>query len=86
MPGNRWWIVAVAALLLLIITVHQSIGLATGAGLAVAICAGIAGSRYYRQRHPAKGPEVYCLRCGKTLALTARNCKFCGSASWSMKN
>lgn len=85
MNGKRWWMIGVAALLV-VLTVANSIGLAAGASLAVAIGAGVAVRRRWRARHPAKGPEVYCLRCGKTLAYTARECKYCGSASWSMKN
>jgi hypothetical protein len=85
MDGKRWWWIAVAALLAMLM-VADSIGLAAGLGLAVAIGAGVQGLRMYRRRFPAKGPEVYCLRCGKTLAATARECRHCGSASWSMKN
>jgi hypothetical protein len=85
MDGKRWWLIGVAALLA-ILMVADSIGLEAGAWLAAAIGAGALGHRWYRARRGAPGPVVYCLRCGETLAPTARQCKSCGSASWSMKN
>jgi Flp pilus assembly protein TadB len=85
MERKRWWLVAVAALLAMLM-VAGSIGLVAGACLAAAIGVGVLGHRLYRARHPARGPVVYCLRCGQTLPSTARQCRFCGSASWSMKN
>ena len=72
--------------LLTILMVRESMGLAAGAGLAGGLAAGVLGYRFYRRCYPAKGPEVYCLRCGAVLPSTARHCKVCGSASWSMKN
>ncbi len=85
MAEKRWWIIVVAALLA-ILMVRDSIGLTAGALVAAVIGAGVLGYRAYRRKNPARGPEVYCLRCGETLASTARHCKHCGSASWSMKN
>jgi hypothetical protein len=85
MDGKRWWLTAVAAAMA-VLMVAGSIGLEAGACVAAAIGAGVLGYRFYRARHPATGPVVYCLRCGETLAPTARQCKSCGSASWSMKN
>lgn len=85
MDEKRWWLIAVAALMA-ILMVAGSIGLEASVGLAAAIGAGILGYRLYRARRPKKGPTVYCLGCGKVLPSTARQCKFCGSASWSWKN
>jgi hypothetical protein len=85
MDEKRWWLVAVAALLA-VLMLADSIGLAASGGLTVAIVAGILAYRFYRARRPKAGPAVYCLDCGKTLPYTARQCKYCGSASWSMKN
>ena len=85
MDQKRWWLIVVASLLAILV-VADSIGLVVGVCLAAAIAAGVAGERFYRRRKPARGPVVYCLRCGETLPATARQCKFCGSASWSMKN
>jgi len=85
MGEKRGWLVAVAALLA-ILMVGGSVGSEAGAWLAAAIGAAALGRRWYRARGGARGPVVYCLRCGETLAPTARQCKFCGSASWSMKN
>jgi hypothetical protein len=85
MGEKRWWLAAVAALLA-ILMVGGSIGFEAGAWVAAAIGAGVLGRRFYRARQRARGPVVYCLRCGETLASTARRCDVCGSASWSMKN
>ena len=85
MEEKRWWLIAVAALLAGLV-LAQSIGWEAGLLLVLAIAAGVAIHRAWRKRNPARGPEVYCLRCGKTLPSTARQCKYCGSASWSMKN
>ena len=85
MEEKRWWIIAVAALLT-VLMVADSIGLVAGAVLALGIGGGVIGYRAYRRKRPERGPEVYCLRCGATLASTARSCRECGSASWSMKN
>jgi len=84
MDPKRWWLIAVAAVLAMLM-VAGSIGLEAGACLAAVIGVGMLGRRFYRARR-FKGPVVYCLRCGETLPSTARQCKFCGSASWSMKN
>ena len=79
------WMVLVAALLAALLLM-QSVGAVPAAGLVVAAIAGSFAWRAYRRRHPPKPPEVYCLKCGALLAATARSCRQCGSASWSMRN
>jgi hypothetical protein len=81
MDGKRGWLAAVAVLLA-VLMVAGSIGLEAGVCLAAAAGAGVLGYRFLRARGPARGPVVYCLRCGETLPSTARQCRSCGSASW----
>jgi len=85
MGGKQWWLVAVAALLAALM-LAASVGIEAGACLAAAAGAAALVYRFLRARRQAKGPVVYCLRCGETLPSTARQCKNCGNASWSMKN
>ena len=84
MEGTRWWLIGVAAMLAAVM-VLESVGLMAGIAVGSVCLAGILGYRFYRARHPAKGPAVYCLRCGELLRPTARQCKYCGSASWTMR-
>ncbi len=84
MQGTRWWLVAVAALMAAVL-LAQSVGIMAGIGLIVLCLAGVFGYRLYRRGRPARGAAVYCLRCGEQLAPTARQCKYCGSASWTMR-
>ena len=62
MDEKRWWLIAVAALLA-VLMVAESIGLEASVGLAAAIGAGILGYRLYRSQRLKKGPTVYCLGC-----------------------
>ena len=84
MERARGWLIAVAALMAAVL-LAQSVGVVAGLGLIVLCVAGILGYRFYRNKRPARGPAVYCLRCGEQLAPTARQCKSCGSASWTMR-
>jgi len=84
MEGTRWWLIGVAAVLAAVM-VLESLGLMAGIAAGSVCLAGILGYRFYRARNPSKGPAVYCLRCGELLPATARQCKHCGSASWTMR-
>lgn len=79
----RWWLIGVAALMAAIF-LYQSIGLVGEIVLVAVTVAGLAGYRLYRSRHPRGGASVRCLTCGETLAPTARACKYCGSARWTV--
>ena len=79
----RWWLIVVAALTAAIF-LYQSIGLAGVMVLLAAFGAGSAGYRLYRSRRAGQAPGVRCLTCGETLSPTARNCKYCGSARWTI--
>jgi hypothetical protein len=74
----RW--IAVASLLAALM-LAGSVGW-EGAVVVVGLAgAAIGGVRFYRRRNP---PAVRCLRCGESLARTARDCPYCGSASWTV--
>jgi hypothetical protein len=79
----RWWLIGVATLTAAIFC-YQSVGLVGVALLVVGFAVGSIGWRLYRGWAPAKGPVVKCLSCGETLASTARECKYCGSARWTV--
>jgi len=79
----RWWLIGVAASMAAIF-LYQSIGLAGAMVLVVATIGSFAGYRFYRSRNPAKAAAVRCLTCGETLPSTARACKYCGSARWTV--
>jgi hypothetical protein len=73
----------VAALMAAIFT-YQSIGLVGAMVLGAVVIAGFGGYRFYRSRRRLKAGAVRCLTCGETLASTARACKYCGSARWTV--
>ena len=79
----RWWLTGVAALLAAIF-IYQSIGEGGAIVLCLGSLAGFAGYRFYRSRNPAKAAKVRCLTCGEILSSTARECKYCGSARWTI--
>jgi predicted membrane channel-forming protein YqfA (hemolysin III family) len=72
------------AALMAAIFLYQSIGRAGAIMLTVGALAGLAGFRFYRSRNPNKATSVRCLTCGETLSSTARECKYCGSARWTV--
>jgi hypothetical protein len=74
------------AALLAFLFLAQSIGQAAAAMLSAASLAGWTGYRFFRARNPAGAPAIRCLTCGETLSATARQCKYCGGASWTVKN
>jgi len=66
--------------LLAFLLLYSAIGTRATLGLIAAI---VAGSFLYRAMRSRSERGVRCLRCGETLPATARNCKYCGSASWT---
>jgi hypothetical protein len=74
------------AALMAAIFLYESVGRAGAVALCAGSFAGFAGYRWFRSKNPAKAASVRCLTCGETLASTARQCKYCGSASWTVKN
>lgn len=78
------WIILIAGLLAALMLI-QSVGIVPAAVLAATTILGAFAYRYYRKRNPPSPPENYCLRCGATLAATARSCNTCGSAAWSSR-
>jgi len=79
----RWWLIGVAALMAAIF-LYQSIGAAGALALCLGLPAGLGVYRFYRSRNPARAPAVRCLTCGEALSSTARECKYCGSARWTV--
>lgn len=79
----QWWRMIVAALVAAIF-LYQFIGLIGAVVLVAGMIAGMVGYRSYRARRPARTAGVRCLTCGETLASTARECKYCGSARWTV--
>jgi hypothetical protein len=79
----RWWLMGVATLMAAIF-LYGSIGLWGAVVLVVGAISAFAIYRVYRSRRPAKAPGVRCLSCGEALASTARECKYCGSARWTV--
>jgi hypothetical protein len=79
----RWWLIAVAALMAAIF-LYQSVGLLGALLLVAGFVVGTIAWRLYRQRVLPKGSAVRCLSCGEALAATARSCKYCGSARWTV--
>jgi hypothetical protein len=80
----QWWLIAVAALVAAVMLL-QSVGPEAAGVLVVLTAAGILAGRRYRARNPPKPPTVYCMKCGEALSATARGCKYCGSASWTLR-
>jgi hypothetical protein len=78
------WFVLIAAFLAALMLI-QSVGIDAAVGLVVLTIIGCIAWRYYRKRNPPAPPTNFCLRCGATLPTTARSCKQCGSAAWSVK-
>jgi len=79
------WVIAVAAILTGLI-LFEAVGPVYGIALFVVAIAGYFAIRHYRERHPPEPPGIRCLKCGQFLPATARNCDFCGSASWTYRN
>lgn len=77
------WLVAVAALMAALY-LYQNVGLEGALLLAGGFAVGTVAWRLSRRRVPVKGPGVRCLSCGEALAETARSCKYCGSARWTV--
>jgi hypothetical protein len=86
----RWW-AWVAGLLAVIFMLYE-----TGSWILTALCfTAIAGLVIYHssgrgRRGGSRGKTTtaarYCLKCGEALNPNARDCRACGSASWSFKN
>ena len=83
----RWW-AWVAGLHATIFMLYE-----TGSWILTALCfAALAGLVIYQSSGRARHSESrrsaakYCLKCGAELNPNARECRSCGSASWSFKN
>jgi hypothetical protein len=79
-----WWLIALAAFMAFLF-LAENIGEVPAAALCAVSLAGFLGYRFFRGRRPARAPSNRCLTCGETLSATARQCQYCGSASWTVK-
>jgi len=50
------------------------------------VAAAIAAFEIFRSLRRPKPASVQCLKCGASLNPNARECRSCGSASWTPKN
>jgi hypothetical protein len=91
----RWWAWVAGALAILFMFYETGSLILTG--LCFAALAGFVIYHIYRSsgrgrasrgqsRGAVIGPARYCLKCGEQLNSNARECRACGSASWSFKN
>jgi ribosomal protein L40E len=86
----RWW-AWVAGLLAVIFMLYE-----TGSWILTGLCfAALAGLVIYHSSGRGRGrvsrgktatASKYCLNCGEELNANAKECRACGSASWSFKN
>jgi hypothetical protein len=82
-PSRRqWWLIGVAALLAGIF-LRDAFGSWAAVGLVAVAIAALAGYHWSRNK---KASSLRCLKCGEALNPSARQCDFCGSASWTWKN
>jgi hypothetical protein len=78
-----WW-AWVAAMMAIVFLFYE-----TGSWIITALCCtALTGFAIYQTLHREKpaSASMYCLKCGEKLNPNARECRACGSASWSYKN
>jgi ribosomal protein L40E len=81
MESPRWW-AWVAGVLLVVFLYYE-----TGSLVVVGLCAAaLGGFELYRSLRAPKSASVVCMKCGANLNPNARQCRNCGSASWTWKN
>jgi uncharacterized OB-fold protein len=61
------------------IFLYETIGL-----WGVGVIAAFGIYQLFRTLNRGRAPGVRCLACGETLASTARECKYCGSARFTV--
>lgn len=80
-PRQKWWLIATAAIVALLTLFYY-----TGSWLMVAIFLAVIGAFVAIERlRAAKPASNLCLRCGAPLNPNARQCRDCGSASWTAR-
>ncbi len=81
---RQWWLIPIAALLAGLM-LRDSFGSWVAGGVVAAAVAALAGYEWSRRAKPGrtKPDTPRCLKCGEALALNARQCDSCGSASWT---
>jgi ribosomal protein L40E len=75
----RWWLIITAAVLAVLTLYYY-----TGSWLIVALFFAAFGVFVaYQKARTGKPSSHACLRCGAKLNPNARECRSCGSASWT---
>jgi hypothetical protein len=78
---KRWWLIATAAVLA-VLTLYYYTGSWMIVALFLAAVAVLAGFQF---RGGGRARSHACLRCGAELNPNARQCRSCGSASWTIR-
>jgi len=79
---TQWWLIVTAAVLA-VLTLYYFTGSWIIVGLFFAALGGLVAFQRTRAR---KAALHVCLRCGAKLNPNARECRSCGSASWTVRN
>ena len=81
-PRKKWWLIPIAGVLAVMMLYYY-----TGSWVAVGVfVAAIGAFVIYQATRSAKISSHTCVRCGAALNPNARECKFCGSASWTVRD
>ncbi len=78
----RWWLIATAAILA-VLTLYYFTGSWVIVALFFALLAMLLG---YQAKRTGKSRSHACVRCGAALNRNARECRSCGSASWTIRD
>ena len=81
----RWWLILVAAAMAAIF-LYQSIGRNATLLLLAGYAIGYGAYRFRQSRRSPARAANRCLTCGDTLPASARECRHCGSARWTVIN
>jgi len=78
----RWWLIATAGVLAVLTLFYF-----TGSWISVAVFFGaLVILVAFRKRRVSRTAVHTCVRCGALLNPNARECRACGSASWTIRN
>jgi ribosomal protein L40E len=79
---QQWWLIATAGVLAVLMLYYY-----TGSWMVVALSFAALGAFVVYQTTRARRPASHsCVRCGAEMNPNARQCKSCGSASWTIRN
>jgi hypothetical protein len=79
---KRWWLIATAAVLAVLTLYYY-----TGSWIVVVLFLAAAGALVmFQANRGGRAPFHECVRCGARLNPNARECRSCGSASWTVRD